>query len=182
MLHLITMYEKEIKDICLTKIFPKVLKNKVFNVKEEYEIMDAQSRVDLAVFTKERSYGFEIKGSSDSTTRLKSQVKNYDYIFDYNCVVIERKHLSNVLAILPIHWGIFIVSQDKVELYKKPELNKSVSKENVIRLIFKNYLKSMLVSSGITVEENSSLRKVRKLAKSFLNLNDIRRALFQVTK
>ena len=54
------------------------------------------SRADIYAVTERGLIGFEIKSDNDSYTRLSSQVKNYDLYFDWNYVVVGKKHRKGV--------------------------------------------------------------------------------------
>lgn len=55
------------------------------------------SRADLLIFSdKQGIIGIEIKTEADSTSRLKSQMDNYDIVCDYVYVLCHEKHVEKV--------------------------------------------------------------------------------------
>ena len=85
------------------------------------------SRADIYAVTDRGLIGFEIKSDNDSYTRLSSQVKNYDLYFDWNYVVVGKKHRKGVEKHVPDYWGIFCVYETEngteVELIRPHGIN-----------------------------------------------------------
>lgn len=116
------MKETEIKDALfwyLDGMFEKV------RVMEELVI--GKSRADVAAVLPEKLIGFELKSDSDTYTRLKTQVKDYDKYFDYNCLVVGRVHKKHASEHVPEYWGIICVSKSDggcdIEVIREPKPN-----------------------------------------------------------
>ena len=60
-----------------------------------------RSRADVMMVTDDAITGLEIKSDSDSYTRLKSQIRDYNKYFDYNYVVIGKSHLKHIEEHIP---------------------------------------------------------------------------------
>lgn len=71
------------------------------------------ARADVVMITPQFLYGIEIKSDADSYTRLKKQVKNYDWYYDRNIIVIGSTHAAHVREHVPDTWGIISVELDE---------------------------------------------------------------------
>ncbi len=65
------------------------------------------ARVDLALATN-RLLGFEIKSDFDTLDRLARQMHAYHCVFDTLTIVTTKTYLSQVEALLPVWWGIWV--------------------------------------------------------------------------
>jgi hypothetical protein len=99
-------------------------------VVEEVNVCQGQSRVDLAVVSR-RLHGYEIKSQRDSLSRLASQLRDYNCVFDQVTVVIGLKHLTGVLAELPSWCGIMLANwvEGKVMLEPFRQARQNVSRD-----------------------------------------------------
>ncbi len=71
------------------------------------------ARADVVMITPQFLYGIEIKSDADSYTRLKKQVKNYDWYYDRNIIVVGSTHAAHVREHVPDTWGIISVELDE---------------------------------------------------------------------
>lgn len=75
---------------------------------EELGICRGQVRVDLAVVNGVL-HGYEIKSDRDSLRRLEGQADVYSKVLDRATIVVGKKHISNVLELIPNWWEILQV-------------------------------------------------------------------------
>src|SRR5579859_3438759 len=107
--------EEIIKYLLIKDFFPK-------KVTAAFELRVNNSRIDfLAIngYTK----SFEIKSSLDNLRKLAKQVCDYMKVFEYNFIVIDEKHLSSALSIVPKSYGIWIYRNKKKVVVRDAELN-----------------------------------------------------------
>ena len=69
------------------------------------EVPINSSRADIFAVTENGLVGFEIKSDADTYTRLKSQVRNYDLFYDFNYIVIGKKHIKGAEKHIPPGWS-----------------------------------------------------------------------------
>jgi len=74
------------------------------------------------------SHAFEIKSDFDNTSRLPGQLAEYSRTFDFVSVVTTPRLLPEVRKIAPRRVGLMVFRCGKVELVRKPAINKQLSK------------------------------------------------------
>lgn len=79
---------------------------------EELGLCRGQVRVDLAAVNG-LLHGYEIKSDRDRLNRLPTQVQMYGTVVDRATIVTGRRHLHNVLKIVPAWWGVLSVDLDQ---------------------------------------------------------------------
>lgn len=79
---------------------------------EELGLCRGQVRVDLAVVNG-LLHGYEIKSDRDRLNRLPTQVQMYSAVLDRATIVTGRRHLHDVLKIVPVWWGVLGVELDQ---------------------------------------------------------------------
>lgn len=94
---------------------------KAENVVAAFEIKTPSSRLDF-LRVNGHTISYEIKSEVDSLQKLDKQIKDYSRLFDYNYVVIDRKHLEKVMEIIPKHYGIYVSGRNKM-VREKPASN-----------------------------------------------------------
>lgn len=123
-----------------------------------------KSRADLLVVTEDKLIGYEIKSDSDTYTRLKTQVKNYDKYMDKNYVVIGKSHKKHISEHIPAHWGILCISDEdglnSVELVREAIDNPKVKLKTQMTLLWRNEYYNIL--------KYNSMPKYRDKSKKFI--------------
>ena len=107
------------------------------------------ARADVVMITPQFLYGIEIKSDADSYTRLKKQVKNYDWYYDRNIIVVGSTHAAHVREHVPDTWGIISVELDekgRVDFYVIREAtdNPKVKDKRKITILWRTELNRLL--------------------------------------
>lgn len=123
------------------------------------------ARADVVMITPEILYGIEIKSDADSYARLEKQVKNYDWYYDRNIIVVGTKHAVHVKEHVPDWWGIITVELDengKVDFYilRKADVNPKVKDKRKITILWRTELNHIL--------EQNKLPKYQRKSKLFV--------------
>lgn len=113
---------------------------------EEKEIN--RSRADVLAIVEGAIIGFEIKSDSDSYTRLKTQVKDYDKFCDKCYVVVGESHI-HVDKHIPDYWGIIVVNQENVIVDRDAELCPKVKLRNQLDMLWRNELLNIQLKEGL---------------------------------
>lgn len=134
------LYDKDIREPLfefLEETYGKI------RIIEEKKI--GKTRADVMMITPDSIWGIEIKSDADTYTRLERQVKDYNRIFDYNCVAVGSSHGLHVAEHVPEYWGIITI--DEIEgrpdfyILRKPQPNpkreKKVKFRNQISLLWR---------------------------------------------
>ena len=107
-----------------------------------------RSRADVMAIVDGGIIGFEIKSDSDSYTRLKTQVKNYDQFFDKCYVVVGESHI-HVAEHIPDYWGIIVVNQENVIVDRDAEICPKVKLRNQLDMLWRNELLNIQLKEGL---------------------------------
>ena len=75
------------------------------------EVTTGRARADAVMVTPGLLYGIEIKSDADTYARLDGQVKNYDWYYDRNIIVVGTSHAQHVMEHVPGWWGIITVEE-----------------------------------------------------------------------
>ena len=123
------------------------------------------ARADVVMITPQFLYGIEIKSDADSYTRLKKQVKNYDWYYDRNIIVVGSTHAVHVREHVPDTWGIISVELDekgRVDFYVIREAidNPKVKDKRKITILWRTELNRLL--------EKNKLPKYLQRSKQFV--------------
>jgi len=123
------------------------------------------ARADVVMITPQFLYGIEIKSDADSYTRLKKQVKNYDWYYDRNIIVVGSTHAAHVREHVPDTWGIISVEFDekgRVDFYVIREAadNPKVKDKRKITILWRTELNRFL--------ERNKLPKYLQRSKQFV--------------
>ncbi|MBM4275309.1 MAG: sce7726 family protein [Deltaproteobacteria bacterium] len=78
-------------------------------VLDELGLRHGACRVDIAVVNS-YLHGYEIKSDADTLERLPNQISVYSAVLDRATLVVGRKHIEKVKAVIPEWWGIKVVS------------------------------------------------------------------------
>lgn len=91
-----------------------------------FEVRVKNSRADFLVINGQTK-SFEIKSKIDTLKRLKKQVSDYGDVFEFNTVVIDKIHLSNVIEIIPDYYGIWYYEGRKKIVYRSARYSPKIN-------------------------------------------------------
>lgn len=149
-----------------------------YKIIPEMAICDGLSRVDIAV-ANGKLCGYEIKSDADTLERLDSQQMYYNRTFDKVYIVVGKKYETKIMEHIPDWWGIYIAYYDKknnirFKEKKRGKLNRDMSANALLELLWKNELERLLRSHGCKGLSNKNRRVLRQLALEYISLEDIR--------
>lgn len=123
----------------------QVLKYELFkefhnkNVVAAYEIKVKSSRVDFLTINGYTT-SFEIKSNLDNLDKLVKQSVDYLSAFEFNNLVIHKRHLRKCLDMIPANFGIITVDKDQHSFYRKPKFNQYLNPAVQLSLLTKKEL------------------------------------------
>lgn len=132
------MNDKEIRKILISYL---KLRHRELRIYQEKQI--GGSICDLMLVT-DCLTGFEIKSDLDNYTRIANQVSYYDRYFDYNYIVVGESHRESVASKVPDYWGIMVISNDGISVFRSPAQTKKKSRSAQLSLLWKLELKNLL--------------------------------------
>jgi len=119
---------------------------------EEMGIWSGSVRIDIAVINCEL-HGYELKSARDTLSRLDAQAVLYSQVFDRVTLVVAERHSDAAATAVPDWWGITIASlhHDAIKLQevKPSQRNPSPDSLQLVRLLWRNELLTMLEQYGI---------------------------------
>lgn len=151
-----TLYDKDIREPLfdfLEETFGKV------RILEEKRTGSA--RADVVMITPKVLYGIEIKSDADSYTRLSRQVKNYDWYYDRNIIVVGTSHAYHVSEHVPDWWGIITVEPDEhgnADFYilREAKVNPKMKDTRKITILWRPELNRLLAKNGLPKYQQKS--------------------------
>jgi len=136
---------RALKEFLLTRgRFPKLLV-------EELRIHNGNSIADVVTIHK-YMHGYEIKGSRDSVSRLKTQLEFYQLSFPTVTLVLTTKHQKWAEKNLPKHWGILLAfktntDEIKFKYLRRSRFNPTFVVNTSLTMLWKNEL--LKITNGI---------------------------------
>ena len=106
------------------------------------------SRADVIAVVEGELLGFEIKSDSDTYTRLKTQIRDYERFCDRCFIVVGEKH-TQVESHVPDHWGIIFVNEENVIVERDATTCPKVSIYNQMDLLWRNELAAIQEKEGL---------------------------------
>lgn len=104
-----------------------------------FEVKAKTSRADFLVINGSTRC-FEIKSKIDTLYRLKKQAIDYGDVFEYNTVVIDKKHLDAVCEIIPEYYGIWCFNGSKKVSFREAAMSPFLNENSQIGLFTKKEL------------------------------------------
>lgn len=149
------------------KSYLKALPVKPRVILDELHVHKGNAIADVVAVYNE-PHCFEIKGETDNVNRLIRQGKFYDLVFKKISLVTTENHLKKALNVIPIHWGILIVSDNegivRLSNYRKANSNPFFVKEIALLTLWKQEM--------LDVSSNNDIKLPKKMNKQEL-INEI---------
>jgi len=152
-------------DLVIRESLCEYLDNKYDKIRIIDELVIGKARADIVAVT-DMLTGYEIKGDTDSYTRLPEQIKEYDRYFQQNYLVVGKSHSKSAPAHIPPYWGLLCVSETEddlpVELLQAPAKNPKFSMRKQISLLWRRELVSILVANKLPKCSGKSKAFIRR--------------------
>lgn len=130
---------------------------------DELSLCQGDARVDVAVLNGSFS-GYEIKSDRDTLARLPHQLAVYEVCFDTMTIVVGTRHIRECSKTVPEWWGIWeaISTADGVrfESRREPQINKKITPDRVVQLLWRNETFEALKEIGIIPRRNARRREL----------------------
>ena len=110
-----------------------------------FEIRVENSRVDFLTINGV-SVSFEIKSELDRLDKLVKQASNYIKVFEYNYAVIDPRHKSNALKMLPPAYGIVHLAGGKRTIEREATANMGIDSGAQLNMLTKKELSKAFVN------------------------------------
>ncbi|MDR0497237.1 MAG: sce7726 family protein [Treponema sp.] len=117
------------------------------------ELVIGNARADIVIAT-DHLKGYEIKGDTDSYTRLPGQIKEYDIYFQQNYLVVGTHHRESAKEHIPPYWGIMCISNSEsstqVETICEADPNPRFVLKKQLSLLWRKELSNILKANGLS--------------------------------
>ena len=120
-----------------------------------------KSRADMLAIIDGEIIGIEIKSDSDTYTRLKRQIKDYDKFCDKCYVAVGESHI-HVSEHVPDYWGIIVVSNDNIIVDRDAGLSPKVKIYNQLDIFWRAELYAVQMKEGLPKLSNWKRRDIYK--------------------
>ncbi|MBR6403293.1 MAG: MmcB family DNA repair protein [Eubacterium sp.] len=120
-----------------------------------------KSRADMLAIVDGEIIGIEIKSDSDTYTRLKTQIKDYEKFCDRCYVAVGESHI-HVAEHIPDYWGILIVSEENVIVERDADISPKVNMNNQLDILWRAELYAIQEKEGLPKLRNWKRRDIYK--------------------
>ena len=148
------MLDKEIRE----KLFD-YLDERYGRVRTIEEKIIKKSRADVLAVIDGAILGFEIKSDSDSYTRLKTQVKDYE-IFCDKCYLVAGESHIHAMEHVPEYWGVLFVSDENVIVERDAAPCPKVKLKSQLDILWRNELSSIQEKEGLPKLQNKKRSEI----------------------
>lgn len=149
------LYDKDIREPLFDFLDEIYGTNRIIEEKQM-----GRSRADVVLVTPEAVYGIEIKSDADTYTRLKRQVRDYNWFYDYNYIVAGTSHAYHVQEHVPKWWGIITVEleEGRPDFYvlRKPEKNPKLKWQKKLSMLWRPELAHIQEINGMPMYKQRS--------------------------
>lgn len=117
-----------------------------------------KSRADVVAVLPNLLVGYELKSNTDTYTRLKTQVRDYDKYFDYNYLVVGQTHKKHAIEHVPEHWGAICIPNvgNEIEVLREANFNKKSKLRWQLSLLWRSELLNIQIKNGLYKYEDKS--------------------------
>lgn len=159
------LHEAHIKVAIINRLLKSGFIDKNSVIIDEFTVNRYERRADLVVITKQSMVAFEIKSERDSLKRLEAQVKTYSQYFDKVIVVADRKHMKNIVHVLPRNIGIWEFNQNDLKETQRGRKQpfKAEKKESLLKLLTVSELLQLARKNNILVVKAHRTFLIKKL-------------------
>jgi hypothetical protein len=157
----VRLTDVKIRRVIYSKIIPGIVAGTPSRIVNEMKVCSGDARVDIAVING-KLHGFEIKSETGTLDGLQGQISACNRIFDTMTVVCGKKHLEEIVGIIPDWWGVYsaglFFASVQLAKIRPAETNPHVSGLALAQLLWKSELVALLADAGV---KRDVLRKPR---------------------
>ena len=78
---------------------------------------------------------YEIKTNLDNLGKLKKQAEDYSSVFEYNSVLLDKKHLQQAMHLLPMQYGIFSIELGSLKCLRAAKKNDALCSRSQLEML-----------------------------------------------
>ena len=168
----------DIKSILADHLLKNVTANSILAV--EVPFCYGFRRADMLYLEQEKTHAFEIKSDLDSLDKLEGQIQDYKNTFPYSWLVTTSRHLLKARKKVPPSIGIILIKENGViQIIRHARENKRLSKNNLVFLLEKNRLVSLLKDANAFPKQKViEIGKLREMGETKLTTKQLIKASY----
>lgn len=106
-----------------------------------FEVKVGKSRADFASINGV-SRCYEIKTKLDNLSKLVKQAEDYSSVFEYNTVILDKRHLAQALKDLPNEFGIMLIEKRGLKHFRRAIKNTNICSRCQLEMFTANELRT----------------------------------------
>lgn len=165
-----TMNDKEIRKQLMPYLKEEYAGDKII---QEWGTM-GRVVLDIAIIGDATITGLEIKSDRDTLSRLPRQVRYYNFLCDYNYLVVSEKFISSAEDNIPVNWGILFVTEQDIIIHRHAMENKN-RLLYMVNSLWRDELISILKENNIKGYSNKNCRQLSAMIIKNMSEQDIRK-------
>ncbi|MBV1692543.1 sce7726 family protein [Novosphingobium sp. G106] len=131
---------------------------------DELGLDHGSCRIDIAVING-HIRGVEIKAEADNLQRLPRQVAAYGEVVDKALLIVDPKHLTSAMAIVPDWWGVMVAERGatqgvKFRRVRAERANRGIDPLVLTRLLWRPEAQHLLRELGVAERHLRAPREV----------------------
>ncbi len=112
------------------------------------------ARADLSKVVNGSLHGYEIKSDADTLTRLPTQAKCYNTLFDQMTLVAAPRHIERAITMVPIWWALAVADYERkgvvIRILRNPGINPNPSLEVSLRMLHRQEVEKLVVDMELS--------------------------------
>lgn len=147
---------------------------KTNSVGVEVQFSRNKRRADLLITGRE-FHALEIKGDADNLRKLRTQLSDYQKVFDRVSVVVTEKHLTTARMITPKDVGIILFKNDQLHIIRQATLRKRLDKKELLMFLSKSEITELFQLTGT---KEYSTDELREAAAEMFTIKEVRKLTY----
>lgn len=152
------MKDKDIREYLMPYLKEEYMGDKII---EEWGTM-GRVVLDLAIVGDTTLTGLEIKSDKDTLSRLPNQVRYYNFLCDYNYLVVSKKYIDEAESHIPSTWGIIYVTEEDI-IIRRPAMENKNRLLYMVNSLWRDELISVLKENSIKGYSGKNCRQLAQL-------------------
>lgn len=164
--------DKEIRPNLVSYL--KQMYYKPLKVVEELPVCFGNAIADVVSINSRNLHCYEIKGETDSISRVTHQAVFYNQSFRKITLVTTNNHVRYAYNIIPEYWGIILVKTDKngdisFKYLRKAQNNPYFSKEKALQTLWRDELLTIAQKENIHIPTKTNKTTITHIVSSILS-------------
>ena len=140
----------------------------------EASYLSGLRKVDILKIGETNLCAFEIKSDFDTLNRLKNQLKDYQYTFDFLSVLTSIHLQAKIHNFIPNGVGLLVIDDNmKIIVVQQSMRRKRILKRNLAHFLWRQDIIKELKARNVKIDYKAETYKLRSLLTSRITLNSL---------